>query len=82
MTQMRGPSVNKWYKKIDKKQDEYYQVLYFLEREELYNLKVHALKGKNNVVLGSITGGGPLMTERAVVPQIYQNVREILLLSE
>jgi hypothetical protein len=68
MLALYGKNLNAWYEKIDRHGMEYFQMMSFLQREELYELKLY-LKEKNEWVEKSIIkGGGPFVSETRIIP--------------
>ena len=68
MLQLRGDRVDDWYRAIDAQGPELLELYYFIDREELYLLKIHIKKGDHWVEQEFIPGGGPLVTEDRVIP--------------
>ena len=68
MLQLRGDRVDDWYRAIDAHGPELMELYYFIDREELYILKVQIKNGDQWVEQGFIAGGGPLVTEDRVIP--------------
>jgi hypothetical protein len=68
MLQLRGDRVDAWYAGVNKAGPELFELLQFIEREELYLLKLHLKAGDTWVQQGFISGGGPLITEDRVLP--------------
>jgi hypothetical protein len=68
MLEMHGNKIDEWYHKVDSKQPEYYMMMNFLEREELYTLKIYVQEHNTWTVRGTINGGGPFMAEKRIVP--------------
>ena len=68
MLQLRGDRVDDWYRAIDAHWPELMELYYFIDREELYVLKVQIKNGDQWVEQGLIAGGGPLVTEDRVIP--------------
>ncbi len=68
MLQLRGDRVDAWYAGVNKAGPELFELLQFIEREELYLLKLHLKTGGTWVQQGLISGGGPLITEDRVLP--------------
>ena len=67
MLELRGDKVDEWYTAINSGQPELFELMNFVEREELYVLKVHVKVGENWEVRGVIQGGGPFITEDRVI---------------
>ena len=68
MLQLRGDRVDDWYQAIDSHGPELLELYYFIDREELYILKIHIKDGDQWVEQSFIPGGGPLVTEDRVIP--------------
>lgn len=68
MLQLRGDRVDAWYDGVNKAGPELYELLQFIEREELYLMKLNIKAGDTWVQQGFISGGGPLITEDRVLP--------------
>ena len=68
MLKLYGTSVDEWYEKIDQKKSEYNQMMDFLQREELYELKIYLKEKSGWSEKTIIQGGGPFSTERRIVP--------------
>ena len=74
MLALYGNELDKWYRKIDEHGNDYMMIMSFLQREELYALKLY-LKEKNGWVEKSlIGGGGPFISERRILPLDIRNV--------
>ncbi len=68
MLQLRGDRVDDWYQAIDAHGPELMELYYFIDREELYLLKIQIKNGDQWVEQNFIAGGGPLVTEDRVIP--------------
>ncbi len=68
MLMLYGSGVDEWYKKIDQKSSQYYQMMSFLQREELYELKLYLKEKSGWTEKTIIQGGGPFVTERRIIP--------------
>jgi len=68
MLQLRGDRVDDWYRAIDANGPDLMELYYFIDREELYILKIQIKNGDQWVEQGFISGGGPLVTEDRVIP--------------
>lgn len=74
MLALHGNELDNWYKKIDQHGNDYMMMMNFLQREELYELKLY-LKEKNGWIEKSIIkGGGPFISERRIIPLNISNV--------
>lgn len=74
MLQLRGNRVDAWYEDVDKGGPELMKLIQFVEREELYVLKIHVKEGQSWVQRGFISGGGPLINEDRIIPLDVSNV--------
>ena len=68
MYTLLGRDVDRWYDEVDRKGPEYYRLLNYFDREQLYSLGVYVHKNRTWVDRGSIIGGGPLLHEQQVIP--------------
>ncbi|HLP16210.1 MAG TPA: hypothetical protein VK470_08135 [Bacteroidota bacterium] len=68
MYELRGNSVDEWFRQADRKGPALYRVLNFLEREELFSLRLSVQKNNEWVQRGSIIGGGPFLYETQTLP--------------
>jgi hypothetical protein len=68
MLQLRGDRVDDWYRAIDTQGPELWELYHFMDREQLYILKIQLKDGDQWVEQGYIPGGGPLVTEDRVIP--------------
>jgi hypothetical protein len=66
--ELRGDKVDRWLEDADRKGPELYRVLDFLDREELYTLRLHVQRNREWVQRGSIVGGGPFLYETQLLP--------------
>ncbi|MBK8552291.1 MAG: hypothetical protein IPL53_14990 [Ignavibacteria bacterium] len=67
MLNMRGDKVDQWYEDINNKGPEYFKLYKFMEREELYFLKVNSLENNKWVTRGMISAGGPFIDEDRII---------------
>ena len=74
MLQLRGDKVDEWYEGVNRGGPELIELLQFMEREEMYLLKLFVKAGNTWVQRGFISGGGPLITEDRVIPIDLSNV--------
>jgi len=63
MLEMRGDNVDAWYAGIDNYGPELEELYNFIEREELYLLKIHVKEGETWRAQGFVPGSGPLIAE-------------------
>lgn len=68
MLELRGNEVDTWYDGIKRRGPEYTQLHQFMEREELYVLKLYLNEGGAWAQQGFLMGGGPFITEDRIVP--------------
>lgn len=68
MLQLRGEKVNDWYAAINTGKKELPEMMAFVEREELFYLKVNVQKENTWQPIAAITASGPLITETRVAP--------------
>jgi hypothetical protein len=68
MLQLRGDKVDTWYEAVNRGGPELLELFQFIEREELYVLKLNVKEGDTWVQRGAIPGAGPLITEDKIVP--------------
>jgi len=66
MLMLYGDNIDTWYEKIDNSEIERKQMMQFIEREELYLLRILVKEGKNWAMQGLISGGGPFISETRV----------------
>jgi len=66
MLMLYGDNVDTWYEKIDDSEIEKKQMMQFIEREELYLLKLLVKEEDNWADQGLISGGGPFISETRV----------------
>lgn len=74
MLELRGNKVDDWYENIDNKGTEYLKLYQFMEREELYTLKINVFKDDNWIEKGYINGGGPFLFEDRVIELNIENI--------
>lgn len=67
MLMLRGDKVDEWYRSIDARGQEMQNLLSFMDREELFTLKVNVREGSSWVPRGLIHAGGPLIDEDRIV---------------
>ncbi len=75
MLKLYGSEVDEWYSKVDQKNMEYYQMMSFLQNEELYELKVYVEEESGWTQKTIIQGGGPFVTERRIIPIDISSVK-------
>jgi hypothetical protein len=63
MIQARGSTVDEWYRAVDGRGSEFWDLMNFTFREELYVMKMHLLKDGTRIQRGLVFGGGPYITE-------------------
>jgi hypothetical protein len=68
MLQLRGNKVDRWYEAVNQGGPELLELIQFIEREELYLLKVLVEEGEAWSQRGFISGGGPFITEDRAIP--------------
>jgi hypothetical protein len=68
MLEMRGSQADEWYRQIDSRDRQYYEMFGFLEREELFTMKIHVKEGDHWRAKEYVQGGGPLIYEDRAVP--------------
>lgn len=68
MLEDRGDRVDAWYEAINRAGPELMRLALFVEREELFVLKVYVKEDQGWIHRGFIPGGGPLITEDRVIP--------------
>jgi hypothetical protein len=66
--ELKGNKVDQWFEEVDRKGPELYRTLEFLDREELYTLRLHIQRNHEWVQRGSIVGGGPFLYETQLIP--------------
>lgn len=66
MLQLYGNYIDTWYSKINQKGMEYYQMMNFINSEELYQLKIYVKNNNSWIEKSLINGGGPLISETRV----------------
>ncbi len=67
MLMLRGKKVDDWYKNVDAHGQELQNLLFFMDREELFTLKVNVWEGQSWVPRGLMHAGGPLIDEDRIV---------------
>jgi len=68
MLLLYGNEVDNWYNKINNKGSEYTQMMNFLQREELFELKLYLKERDGWNQKAIIQGGGPFITEKRIIP--------------
>jgi hypothetical protein len=68
MLELRGDRVNQWYEAVNHGEAELAELVEFVERDELYTLKVYVEEGNEWVQREFIPGGGPFIYEDRVIP--------------
>jgi hypothetical protein len=68
MLELRGSGVDAWYQGISQHGLLYWQLYSFMEREELYTLKVYLNEARGWTQHGFLVGGGPFITEDRAYP--------------
>lgn len=68
MLALRGNKIDEWYDGIDRGGPELFELVNFIEREELYVLRVQVKEGDAWTSRGYIPGGGPLILEDRLIP--------------
>jgi hypothetical protein len=68
MLLLYGNEVDNWYNKINNKGSEYNQMMNFLQREELFELKLYLKEKDGWNQKAVIQGGGPFITETRIIP--------------
>lgn len=66
MLQLYGNYIDTWYSKINRRGIEYYQMMNFIQNEELYKLKIYVRNNNSWIDKGFINGGGPLISETRI----------------
>lgn len=74
MLMLHGDEVDKWYNLIDSNEVVRNQLYYFLEREELFNLKINVKERDGWSVQGMVQGGGPFIAETRTYELDLSNV--------
>jgi len=64
---LRGEAVDEWYKSIDRRGEEMFRMFRWIEREEIYLLKLYVREGDGWAAQGHIFWGGPLVLEDRVM---------------
>jgi hypothetical protein len=67
MIQLRGDKLHEWYENVNHGGVALLELFHFINREELYFLKVQVQKGDKWVEKGILPGGGPLITENRIL---------------
>jgi len=73
MLNMRGNKVDEWYEDINNKGPELTRLYNFMEREELYSLKVNVLENGKWINRGLIPAAGPFLDEDRIVELNIEN---------
>lgn len=76
MLQLRGNKVDDWYQNINNGGIELLKLYQFMDREELYSLKVKVLENSNWVQRGYLAAGGPFIYEDRIVDLNIENVND------
>lgn len=63
-----GTSLDEYHKALDEKRPEFYRMLQFMDREELYETKVYVKNDTGWTHRGTIRGGGPYVYETQFIP--------------
>jgi hypothetical protein len=74
MLELRGNQVDAWYQGVNRHGIEALQLIQFIEREELYLLKVHVREGDSWNQRAFITGQGPFINEDRAIDLDLSNV--------
>lgn len=74
MLNLRGNKVDQWYDSLNKKGSELMKLHQFIEREELYLLKVNVLENEKWTTRGMISPGGPFIDEDRIIDLNIENV--------
>lgn len=74
MLNMRGNKVDRWYADINNKGPELTRLYNFMEREELYSLKVNVFENDKWINRGIISAAGPFIDEDRTVELNTENV--------
>ena len=74
MLQLRGSKVDDWYKSVNSGGTEMMKLYQFMEREELYTLKINLLEGNEYKTKTYIPAGGPLLDEDKIIRLPLENV--------
>lgn len=75
MLQIRGDKLDDWFNSINSHGVEYRKMYSFMEREELYFLKVNLLESSNYAVKSYIPAGGPFGFEDKLIQLPLENVQ-------
>jgi hypothetical protein len=75
MLDLRGNRVDAWYNDINNHGQEYWKLVYFMEREELYVLKMNVWEEGSWTTRATINGGGPLVAEDRVISLDVSHVK-------
>ena len=68
MYRLYGTSMDGYHKALDEKRPEFYRMLQFMEREELYQMKLYVKNDTGWSQRGTIRGGGPFVYETQIIP--------------
>jgi len=74
MLNMRGNKVDEWYADINNKGPELIRLYNFMEREELYSLKVNVSENDKWMNRGLISAAGPFLDEDRIIELNIENV--------
>ncbi|MCX6161188.1 MAG: hypothetical protein NTV87_07620, partial [Ignavibacteriae bacterium] len=74
MLELRGDKVDDWYKSVNEGGEEFLKLYSFMEREELFFLKVNLLENGKYTVKTYIPGGGPKVDEDKIIRLPLENV--------
>jgi len=78
MLQLRGDKIDQWYEGVNNQGKEFLELYHFIDREELYLLKIQVKKGNTWIEQGFIPGGGPLITEDRIIPLDLSGINDSL----
>ncbi len=74
MLELRGDKVDDWYKSVNEGGEEFLKLYSFMEREELFFLKVNLKEDGKYTVRTYIPGGGPKVDEDKIIRLPLENV--------
>jgi hypothetical protein len=72
MLELRGDGVDRWYDAVNRGEEELAELVEFVERDELYTLKVYVEEGNEWIHREFIPGGGPFIydDQYQVLPEV------------
>jgi hypothetical protein len=76
MYELYGKDVDALHEKLDRRGKEFYEMLTYMGREELFTLKVYVRKKGTWAERGMLSGGGPYLWETQAIPLSMSGIDE------